>query len=124
MVSALMSMRRRHGTGGSLDTIALITRGIRGILSGFSREHTQGLAIDLGKFTVAGLSTYFHELKVDRANFHGLYNVRLAMEKMQAIGCRRTGLVVEALHTNRTGLPEHPKEVLIKGTWCDRPIAV
>jgi hypothetical protein len=38
-------------------------------------------------------------------------------------GAAALDLVVEALHTNRTGLPEHPKEVLIKGTRCDRPVA-
>ncbi len=36
---------------------------------------------------------------------------------LNLVGSAAFDLVVEALHTNRTGVPEHPKEVLIKGTW-------
>ena len=281
MVSALMSVRRRHGNAKEIDTIALVTdyqgeggwrskdvcrweyegickranqlgyrieefplanfahdatrlekalqtRGIRGVLLGFSRERRKHLPIDIARFTVVGLSAYFNEVIVDRANFHGFYNVRLAFDEMRRLGYQRVGLVVpafnnqisghqwsssaldwqwhqeedrrclpliaeetqpeveflawlerenpeailvyklpvqiwlarcrkslpvaflyrtqsetrsapgidgnlalvgaaaidlvvEALHTNRTGVPEHPKEVLIKGTWSSSP---
>ena len=33
------------------------------------------------------------------------------------VGAAALDLVVERLYANRTGVPEHPKEVLIKGTW-------
>ena len=277
MVSALMSVRRRHGNAKDVDTVALITdyqgdggwrskdvcrweydgickradqlgyrieefalsnfdhdgsrlekalhtRGIRGVLLGFSRGRRERVPFHTDSFSVAGLSAYFNEVLVDRANFHGLYNVRLALDQMKHLGYERIGLavpefnnrisgyqwssgaldwqrhqprgkrcapfippaddsetefvnwldkeqpnallayklplqtwlrrqkrdiplaylyrteaerrlapgidgnlslvgaaafdlVVEALHTNRTGLPSHPKEVLIKGSW-------
>lgn len=156
MVSALMSVRRRHGTGAEVDTVALVTdyrgkgrwqekdvcrwehdgvcrraatlgyrieefaladyaddgrkleqalhtRGIRGVLLGFSREHRGELGMDLDHFCIAGLSTYFHEIAVDRANFHGLYNVRLAFEEMQRRGHRRPGLVIPEFNNRISG---------------------
>lgn len=82
---------------------ALLTRGIRGVLLGFSRARSSRIKLDLDGFCVAGLSTYFGEYAVDRANFNGLYNVRLAFSKMRALGFRRTGLVSPELNNRVSG---------------------
>jgi LacI family transcriptional regulator len=82
---------------------ALLTRGIRGVLLGFSRDRTERAAFSIGKFTVAGLSTYFREVSVDRANFHGFFNVQLALGEMRAAGFRRTGLVVPEFNNRISG---------------------
>lgn len=81
----------------------LITRGIRGVLLGFTRERKQlsGFAID--SFSVAGLSTYFREVAVNRANFHGFFNVQLALNEMRKLGYRRTGLIVPELNNRVSG---------------------
>jgi LacI family transcriptional regulator len=47
---------------------------------------------------VAGLSAYFRSTIVDRANFHGFYNVQLALEQMRRLGYRRPALVVPDLN--------------------------
>ena len=156
MVSALMSVRRRHGSAKEVDTVALITdyqgeggwrskdvcrweyegicqradqlgyrveefplanfdhdgarleralhtRGIRGVLLGFSRGRRTGTPLSTDGFSVAGLSAYFNELLVDRANFHGLYNVRLALDQMKQLGHQRIGLAVPEFNNRISG---------------------
>lgn len=151
LVSALMANRRRRGSSGEVDVVALVTnyggreawrakdvcrwefdgiqeraaqlgfrveefplreyrgdaarlaatlraRGIRGVLLGFSREEGSPAPFGMEGFAVAGLSAYFTGAQVDRANFHGFYNVQLALEKMWALGCRRPALVVPELN--------------------------
>jgi len=89
---------------GNLLVKALVTRGIRGVLLGFSRDRPAGGAgFNLDAFTVAGLSTYFREVSVDRANFHGFHNVQLALAEMRAAGYRRTGLVVPEFNNRISG---------------------
>ncbi len=82
---------------------ALLTRGIRGVLLGFSRERNGDVGFSIGRFSVAGLSTYFREVAVDRANFHGFYNVQLALDEMRARGYKRTGLVVPEFNNRISG---------------------
>lgn len=78
----------------------LRARGIRGVLLGFSRgeeEKRQGgpsVPCCAGGFAVAGLSAYFRAAVVDRANFHGFFNVQLALDEMWRLGWRRPALVV------------------------------
>ena len=151
LVSALMASRRRRGSGGAVDVIALVTnyggrqdwrakdvcrweyegilrraqelgfrievfpledfqgrmdrlqsalraRAIRGVILGFSREQKATEPFDCAGFCVAGLSAYFSHIDVDRANFHGFYNVRLALENMRALGYRRPALIVPELN--------------------------
>ncbi|MEM7601064.1 MAG: LacI family DNA-binding transcriptional regulator [Verrucomicrobiota bacterium] len=81
----------------------LKARGIRGILFGFSRHHPEDFQFDTEPFAVAGLSTYFREFKLDRANFHGLYNVRLALQKMRESGYERIGLVIPEFNNRISG---------------------
>lgn len=91
------------GYDGAKMEKALLTRGIRGVLLGFSRDRTKRAVFGIGKFTVAGLSTYFREVAVDRANFHGFFNVQLALGEMRAAGYRRTGLVVPEFNNRISG---------------------
>lgn len=72
----------------------LYARGIRGVLLGFSRKENTQFQISSERFVLAGLSTYFRHLQVDRSNFYGFYNVRLALEKLWQYGYRKPGLVV------------------------------
>ena len=44
------------------------------------------------------LSAYFRSTVVDRANFHGFFNVQLALEQMRRLGYRRPALVVPQLN--------------------------
>ncbi|NJM38885.1 MAG: LacI family transcriptional regulator [Akkermansiaceae bacterium] len=81
----------------------LKTRGIRGILLGFSRERSRKTLISTDDFVVAGLSAYFREAMVDRSNFHGLYNVRLALTEIRKLGYKRTGLVVPEVNNRISG---------------------
>jgi LacI family transcriptional regulator len=76
----------------------LRARGIRGVLLGFSREENEHLPFHTAGFAVAGLSAYFRSSPVDRANFHGFYNVQLALDQMRRLGYRRPGLVVPELN--------------------------
>ena len=71
----------------------LRARGIRGVLLGFSRVQDHPALIDPSSFCIAGLSAYFSGLPVDRANFHGFYNVQLALMELRKLGYRRTALV-------------------------------
>jgi LacI family transcriptional regulator len=151
LVSALMANRRRPGSGGAVDVIALVTnyggkkdwrtkdvcrweyqgiqrraselgfrieifaladylgeitrlqailraRAIRGVLLGFSREEKPNTVFDCAEFCVAGLSGYFPEVVADRANFHGFYNVQLALDQMHRHGYRRPTLIAPALN--------------------------
>ncbi|MEO5912624.1 MAG: LacI family DNA-binding transcriptional regulator [Luteolibacter sp.] len=82
---------------------ALLTRGIRGVLLGFSRDRTERAGLSINQFTVAGLSTYFREVPVDRANFHGFFNVQLALGELRAAGYKRTGLVVPEFNNRISG---------------------
>lgn len=91
-----------HYEGARLER-TLRARGIRGVLLGFSRERGGGAGFSTGHFCVAGLSTYFREVAVDRANFHGFFNVQLALDEMRAMGCRRTGLVVPEFNNRISG---------------------
>jgi len=77
----------------------LRTRAIRGVLLGFSRdENTSTLGFDCSGFCVAGLSAYFPNVVADRANFHGFFNVKLALEHMHQLGYRRPALIVPELN--------------------------
>ncbi|MEM7671980.1 MAG: LacI family DNA-binding transcriptional regulator [Verrucomicrobiota bacterium] len=81
----------------------LRVRGIRGVLLGFSRNSQRKLDLPTEHFAVAGLSTYFRKSAVDRSNFHGLYNVRLALDKMREYGYQRIGLVVPEFNNRISG---------------------
>jgi LacI family transcriptional regulator len=151
LVSALMANRRRPGSGGAVDVIALVTnyggrkdwrtkdvccweyegiqrrarelgfrieifaladyrgemaklqatlraRAIRGVLLGFSREEKPNTNFDCAEFCVAGLSGYFPGVVADRANFHGFFNVQLALDQMRRHGYRRPTLIAPALN--------------------------
>ncbi|MEM9079662.1 MAG: LacI family DNA-binding transcriptional regulator [Verrucomicrobiota bacterium] len=79
-------------------------RGVRGVLLGFSRSRNRRVLLEAEtEFVVSGLSAYFREVGVDRANFHGLYNVRLALGEMRKLGYRRIGLVVPELNNRLSG---------------------
>lgn len=81
----------------------LLSRGIRGVLLGFTRERKIVPGFSLEEFSVAGLSTYFQEEAVNRANFHGFFNVQLALHEIRKLGFRRTGLVVPELNNRVSG---------------------
>lgn len=81
----------------------LDARGIRGVLLGFSRSRSRRVLLQNDNLVVAGLSAYFREAAVDRANFHGLYNVRLALTEMRKLGYARTALVVPELNNRLSG---------------------
>ncbi len=151
LVSALMANRRRRGSGGAVDVIALVTnyggrkdwrtkdvcrweyegierrarelgfrieifaladyrgemaklqatlrtRAIRGVLLGFSREEKPNTVFDCAEFCVAVLSGYFPGMMADRANFHGFFNVQLALDQMHRHGYRRPTLITPALN--------------------------
>jgi len=146
-----MANRRRRGSGGAVDVIALVTnyggkrdwrtkdvcrweyegigrragelgfrveifalsdyqwdmarlqatlraRAIRGVLLGFSREEKPNTTFDSADFSVAALSGYFPAVVADRANFHGFYNVQLALDQMYRYGYRRPTLIAPALN--------------------------
>ena len=76
----------------------LRARGIRGVLLGFSRDDSDQLPFPTEGFAVAGLSAYFRSVVVDRANFHGFYNVQLALDQIWQLGYRRPALVVPELN--------------------------
>jgi DNA-binding LacI/PurR family transcriptional regulator len=80
---------------GNADRLAatLRTRGIRGVLLGFAREEEE-IAFPMEGFAVAGLSAYFRNITVDRANFHGFFNVQLALDEIRRAGYRRPALAV------------------------------
>lgn len=73
-------------------------RAIRGVLLGFSRDEAPNAPFQTEGFAMAGLSAYFRSTVVDRANFHGFYNVQLALENMRRLGYRRPALVVPHLN--------------------------
>ena len=81
----------------------LVARGIRGVILGFTRERKVLADFPLDSFCVAGLSTYFREVSVNRANFHGFFNVQLALSEIRNLGYRRTGLVVPELNNRFSG---------------------
>ena len=81
----------------------LRARAIRGVLLGFSREEADEVSFDCEGFCVAGLSSYFPGVSVDRANFHGFYNVRLALEQLHRLGYRRPALIVPELNNRVSG---------------------
>ncbi|MCH6259068.1 LacI family transcriptional regulator, partial [Puniceicoccaceae bacterium K14] len=81
----------------------IYNRGIRGVLLGFSRARTKKSLIDADRFAIAGLSAYFKRANVDRTNFHGLYNVRLALKEMATLGYKKTGLVVPEFNNRISG---------------------
>ncbi len=78
----------------------LRARGIRGVLLGFSRENKEPVPFSSEGFAVAGLSAYFSSEQVDRANFHGFYNVQLALDCIWRNGYRRPALVVPELNNS------------------------
>lgn len=77
---------------------ALRARGIRGVLLGFSREGDRPAAFCTDGFAVAGLSAYFRSVLADRANFHGFFNVQLALDHIWRLGYRRPALLVPELN--------------------------
>jgi|TARA_E500000178_G_scaffold341790_1_gene386155 LacI family transcriptional regulator len=81
----------------------LRVRGIRGVLLGFSRNPQRKLDLPTDHFAVAGLSAYFRRSAVDRSNFHGLYNVRLALDTMRRYGYKKIGLVVPEFNNRISG---------------------
>ncbi|WP_341403870.1 LacI family DNA-binding transcriptional regulator [Luteolibacter soli] len=81
----------------------LFARGIRGVLLGFSRGGERRGMLSPKHFAIAGLSAYFRDVVVDRANFHGMFNVRLALEHMVAKGYRRTGLIAPEFNNRISG---------------------
>ena len=81
-----------HGNPARLRR-ALITRGIRGVILGFSQRDDQTARLDVSDFCVVGLSTYFRRLPVDRVQLHGFFNVKLAFQEMRALGYGRPGLI-------------------------------
>ena len=91
--------------GGDISRVegVLEARGIRGVILGFSRSRSKRVPMKGGSFVVAGLGAYFREAAVNRANFHGFYNVRLALVEMRKLGYRRTGLVVPELNNRLSG---------------------
>jgi DNA-binding LacI/PurR family transcriptional regulator len=78
----------------------LRARGIRGVLLGFSRGNNEPVPFSSEGFAVAGLSAYFSAAQVDRANFHGFYNVQLALDHMWRLGYRRPALVAPELNNS------------------------
>jgi DNA-binding LacI/PurR family transcriptional regulator len=156
LVTALMANRRRRGSGGAVDVIALVTdyggredwrtkdvcrweyegiqrradelgfrieifalgefrrdvarlqatlraRAIRGVLLGFSREAGGEVRFEGEGFCVAALSAYFPAVIADRANFHGFFNVQLALDRMHGHGYRRPALIVPELNNRLSG---------------------
>lgn len=91
------------GHDGARLVAALGARGIRGVLLGFTRGRGRPVELDLAGFSVAGLSSYFREQAVHRAQFHGLFNVRLALERSRALGYRRIGLVSPEFNNRVSG---------------------
>jgi DNA-binding LacI/PurR family transcriptional regulator len=89
-----------HEYRGDIARLAatLRARAIRGVLLGFSREESAGIPFDSEGFCVAGLSTYFPDVIADRANFHGFFNVRLALDHMRRLGYQRPALIVPELN--------------------------
>ncbi|MEO0508424.1 MAG: LacI family DNA-binding transcriptional regulator [Verrucomicrobiota bacterium] len=81
----------------------LHVRGIKGVLLGFSRNPQRKLDLPTDHFAVAGLSAYFRKSAVDRSNFHGLFNVRLALDKMRSYGYKKIGLVVPEFNNRISG---------------------
>lgn len=82
---------------------ALLARGIRGVLLGFSRGGKRTTVLSSQHFAIAGLSAYFRDVVADRANFHGMFNVRLALERIQAKGYRKTGLIIPEFNNRISG---------------------
>jgi LacI family transcriptional regulator len=87
-----------YGGDASRLVATLQARGIRGVLLGFSRDEVPHETFHTEGFAVAGLSAYFRSTVVDRANFHGFYNVQLALQQMHRLGYRRPALVVPNLN--------------------------
>ncbi len=77
---------------------ALRARAIRGVLLGFSRDEDTPMRFDCAGFCVAGLSAYFPGVAADRANFHGFFNVQLALDHIARLGYRRPALIVPELN--------------------------
>ena len=91
--------------GGDLEQLenVLRNRGIQGIILGFSRSRKFRHPVPSDDFVVAGLSAYFRETMVDRSNFHGMHNVRLALNEIRKLGYKRTGLVIPELNNRMSG---------------------
>ena len=95
----VFSLHDYQGDAARLEA-TLRARGIRGVLLGFSRGNNEPVPFSSEGFAVAGLSAYFKAAQVDRANFHGFYNVQFALEQMGRLGYRRPALVVPELNNN------------------------
>jgi DNA-binding LacI/PurR family transcriptional regulator len=95
----VFSMHDYQGDAARLEA-TLRARGIRGVLLGFSRGNNEPVPFSSDGFAVAGLSAYFNAAQVDRANFHGFYNVQLALDHMWRLGYRRPALVVPELNNS------------------------
>lgn len=81
----------------------LITRGIRGIILGFSERDDQPMELAVKDFCVVGLSTYFRQLPVDRVQLHGFFNVTLAFERMRSLGYSRPALIAPVRNNTIVG---------------------
>ncbi len=88
----VFSLEDLHSNPARLRRV-LVTRGIRGVILGFSRRDDEVRALDVSGFCAVGLSTYFHMLPVDRVHLHGFFNVKLAFQQMRRLGYRRPGLI-------------------------------
>ncbi len=71
----------------------LQTRGVRGMILGFSRDAEHPMLIDVNGFSVVGLGTYFSGIAVDRVHLNGFYNVKLAIRQLRALGYQKPALV-------------------------------
>jgi DNA-binding LacI/PurR family transcriptional regulator len=95
----VFSLHDYQGNAARLEA-TLRARGIRGVLLGFSRGNNEPVPFSSEGFAVAGLSAYFNAAQVDRANFHGFYNVQYALDQMWRLGYRRPALVVPELNNS------------------------
>jgi DNA-binding LacI/PurR family transcriptional regulator len=93
----IFSLREYRGDLARLVS-TIRARGIRGVLLGFARDENEPGTFPVENFAVAGLSAYFRSTRVDRANFHGFFNVQLALDRIATLGYRRPALIVPDLN--------------------------
>jgi LacI family transcriptional regulator len=98
----VISLPELKGDVGRLRRV-LVTRGIRGIILGFSTGEEHAAPLDVRDFCVVGLGTYFLPLPVDRVQLHGFFNVKLAFERMRAHGYRKPALIAPARNNTVVG---------------------
>lgn len=81
----------------------LVTRGIRGVILGFSEGDEHPMDLEVRDLCVVGLGMYFRQLPVDRVQLHGFFNVKLAFEKMRALGYQRPALIAPVRNNTIVG---------------------